>query len=172
MEILKPILMAGVDPLASPQTTLHRQVLALHGVVGRPPGTFAYSNANYDVLVDVIENVTGTSCARPTSVGTATPTGFRSTSWFAGSSKRRARWVGQTASRSRARSIRVTASRTIRRSSSVSSAVRYSTIHAILGRSWINHGVSRSSRPGNTRASWIVMHPSVVRILPPVQARL
>jgi CubicO group peptidase (beta-lactamase class C family) len=74
MEILKPILMAGVDPLASPQTTLHRQVLALHGVVGRPPGTFAYSNANYEVLVDVIENVTGTSCARPISVETATPT--------------------------------------------------------------------------------------------------
>jgi hypothetical protein len=32
--------------------------------------------------------------------------------------------------------------------------------------------VSRSSRAGRKRASWIVMHPSVVRILPPVQARL
>ena len=52
---------AGVDPLAGPQTTLHRQVLALRAVAAGPPGTFAYSNANYEVLGDVIEHVTGTS---------------------------------------------------------------------------------------------------------------
>jgi len=51
----------------------------------------------------------------------------------------------QTVSGSRACSIRVMASCTICRSSSVNSAARYSTIQAILGRSWIIHGVSRSS---------------------------
>jgi hypothetical protein len=50
----------------------------------------------------------------------------------------------QPVSCSRARSIRLVASRTSCRSSSVNSAARYSTIQAILGRSWIIHGVSRS----------------------------
>jgi CubicO group peptidase (beta-lactamase class C family) len=52
---------AGMDPLAGPETTLHRQVLALHDAAASPPGTFAYSNANYEVLGDVVEHVTGNS---------------------------------------------------------------------------------------------------------------
>jgi CubicO group peptidase (beta-lactamase class C family) len=55
---------AGTDPLARPETTLHRQVLALRATTAAPAGAFAYSNANYEVLGDLIEHVTGTSYAR------------------------------------------------------------------------------------------------------------
>jgi hypothetical protein len=87
----------------------------------------------------------------------------------------------QTVSGSRACSIRVVASCTICRSSSVNSAARYSTIQAILGRSWIIHGVSRSSgarseclsaasRPPQVGHLWagVVMHLSMVRAEAPV----
>jgi hypothetical protein len=89
--------------------------------------------------------------------------------------------MSQTVSGSRACSIRVVASCTICRSSSVSSAARYSTIQAILGRSWIIHGVSRSSgarseglsaasRPPHVGHLWagVVMHLSMVRAEAPV----
>ncbi len=90
----------------------------------------------------------------------------------------------QTASCSKARSIRVVASRTICRSSSVNSAARDSTIQAILGRSWIIHGVSRSpgrrseclsrsSRPpqvGHLGAG-VDMHRSMVRAGAPVHRK-
>jgi hypothetical protein len=90
----------------------------------------------------------------------------------------------QPVSCSRAPSIRLVASRTSCRSSSVNSAARYSTIQAILGRSWIIHGVSRS--PGAKSecvscVSWVsrlpqvghlgagvVMHGSMVRAEVPV----
>jgi hypothetical protein len=90
----------------------------------------------------------------------------------------------QPVSCSRAPSIRLVASRTTCRSSSVNSAARYSTIQAILGRSWIIHGVSRS--PGaksecGSCVSWVsrlpqvghlgagvVMHGSMVRAEVPV----
>ena len=70
----------------------------------------------------------------------------------------------QPVSCSRAPSIRVVASRTSCRSSSVNSATRYSTIQAILGRSWIIHGVSRS--PGAKSecvscVSWVNRLPQV-----------
>jgi CubicO group peptidase (beta-lactamase class C family) len=55
---------AGVDPLGRPETTLHQQVLALHSAVAAPQGTFTYSNANYEVLGDVIEHVSGTGYAQ------------------------------------------------------------------------------------------------------------
>jgi hypothetical protein len=89
--------------------------------------------------------------------------------------------MSQTVSGSRACSIRVVASCTICRSSSVNSAARYSTIQAILGRSWIIHGVSRSSggrseclsaasRPPQVGHLWsgVVMHLSMVRAEAPV----
>ena len=41
------------------------------------------------------------------------------------------------------------------RSSSVNSAARYSTIQAILGRSWIIHGVSRSPGVRSESVSWV-----------------
>jgi hypothetical protein len=85
---------------------------------------------------------------------------------------------------SRAASIRVVASCTSCRSWSVNSAARYSTIQAILGRSWIIHGVSRSPV---ARSEWVscvsrvsrlpqvghlgagvVMHGSMVRAEVPV----
>jgi hypothetical protein len=90
----------------------------------------------------------------------------------------------QPVSCSRARSIRLVASRTTCRSWSVNSAARYSTIQAILGRSWIIQGVSRS--PGAKSecvscVSWVsrlpqvghlgvgvVMHGSMVRAEVPV----
>jgi hypothetical protein len=91
----------------------------------------------------------------------------------------------QPVSCSKARSIRLVASRTSCRSSSVNSAARYSTIQAILGRSWIIYGVSRS--PGARSecvscVSWVsrlpqvghlgagvVMHGSMVRAEVPVR---
>ena len=71
---------------------------------------------------------------------------------FAAAATPSRRRPAQTVSCSRARSIRVVASRTTCFSSSVSSAERYSTIQAILGRSWIIHGVSRS--PDARREFW------------------
>ena len=70
---------AGTDPLAGPETTLHRQVLALRAVAAAPPGTFAYSNANYEVLGDVIEHVTGASYAHYLQTHVLTPLGMTHT---------------------------------------------------------------------------------------------
>ena len=95
----------------------------------------------------------------------------------------RSRWWRflQAVSCPRALIIRVVASRTICRSSSVNSAARYSTIQAILGRSWIIHGVSRSPGARRECGSWasrlpqvghlglgVVMEPSMVLASTPV----
>jgi hypothetical protein len=95
----------------------------------------------------------------------------------------RSRWWRflQTVSCPRTLIIRVVASRTICRSSSVNSAARYSTIQAILGRSWIIHGVSRSPGARRECGSWasrlpqvghlgvgVVMEPSMVLASTPV----
>jgi CubicO group peptidase (beta-lactamase class C family) len=52
---------AGEDPFRRAATTLHKQVLALHDVSAAKPGTFAYSNANYEVLGELVESVSGQS---------------------------------------------------------------------------------------------------------------
>lgn len=52
---------AGEDPFRRPETTLHAQVLALRGTSAAKPGTFAYSNANYEVLGELVEKVSGQS---------------------------------------------------------------------------------------------------------------
>jgi CubicO group peptidase (beta-lactamase class C family) len=70
---------AGVDPLADPPTTLHRQVLALSRVVAAKPGTFIYSNANYEVLGDLIEHVTGGPYAQYLQAHVLAPLGMRHT---------------------------------------------------------------------------------------------
>jgi CubicO group peptidase (beta-lactamase class C family) len=70
---------AGTDPLAEPETTLHRQVLALHAVVAATGSTFAYSNANYEVLGDVIEHVTGGSYGQYVQAHVLTPLGMTHT---------------------------------------------------------------------------------------------
>ena len=54
---------AGEDPFRRPETTLHAQVLALRGVTAAKPGAFTYSNANYEVLGELVEHVSGQSYA-------------------------------------------------------------------------------------------------------------
>ncbi|MDX6365060.1 MAG: hypothetical protein QOK30_136 [Nocardioidaceae bacterium] len=54
---------AGVDPLSGPETTLTAQVSALHRVASIEPGSFAYSNANYEVLGELVERLSGQSYA-------------------------------------------------------------------------------------------------------------
>jgi CubicO group peptidase (beta-lactamase class C family) len=70
---------AGTEPLAGPETTLHRQVLALHSTKAGPAGRFAYSNANYEVLGDLIEHVTGTSYAQYLQTHVLAPLGMTHT---------------------------------------------------------------------------------------------
>jgi CubicO group peptidase (beta-lactamase class C family) len=70
---------AGTDPLAGPETTLHRQVLALRSVAAAPAGVFAYSNANYEVLGDVIEHATGGTYAQYLQTHVLTPLGMTHT---------------------------------------------------------------------------------------------
>jgi CubicO group peptidase (beta-lactamase class C family) len=52
---------AGEDPFRRPATTMHEQVLALRGTSAAKPGTFTYSNANYEVLGELVEKVSGQS---------------------------------------------------------------------------------------------------------------
>jgi CubicO group peptidase (beta-lactamase class C family) len=52
---------AGEDPFRRPETTVHAQVLALHDVSAAKPGSFTYSNANYEVLGELVEKVSGQS---------------------------------------------------------------------------------------------------------------
>jgi CubicO group peptidase (beta-lactamase class C family) len=54
---------AGVDPLSGPQTTLTAQVSALQHEASVAPGQFAYSNANYEVLGELVERLSGQSYA-------------------------------------------------------------------------------------------------------------
>jgi CubicO group peptidase (beta-lactamase class C family) len=54
---------AGVDPLSGPQQTLAAQVSALQHVASVAPGQFAYSNANYEVLGELVERLSGQSYA-------------------------------------------------------------------------------------------------------------
>ncbi len=54
---------AGEDPFRRPETTLHAQVLALRDVTAGTPGAFTYSNANYEVLGELVDRVSGQSYA-------------------------------------------------------------------------------------------------------------
>ena len=54
---------AGLSPLSEPATTLSAQVAALSRVHTGRPGQFAYSNANYLVLGELVERVSGQSYA-------------------------------------------------------------------------------------------------------------
>jgi CubicO group peptidase (beta-lactamase class C family) len=52
---------AGEDPFRRPETTLHAQVVAMRGTTAGKPGSFTYSNANYEVLGELVEKVSGQS---------------------------------------------------------------------------------------------------------------
>jgi CubicO group peptidase (beta-lactamase class C family) len=52
---------AGEDPFRRPETTLHAQVLALRGTSAAKAGRFTYSNANYEVLGELVAKVSGQS---------------------------------------------------------------------------------------------------------------
>jgi CubicO group peptidase (beta-lactamase class C family) len=54
---------AGEDPFRRPETTMHAQVLAMRGISAGKPGSFTYSNANYEVLGELVEKVSGQSYA-------------------------------------------------------------------------------------------------------------
>jgi CubicO group peptidase (beta-lactamase class C family) len=54
---------AGEDPFRRPETTLHAQVQAMRDNTADKPGAFAYSNANYEVLGELVEKVSGQSYA-------------------------------------------------------------------------------------------------------------
>jgi CubicO group peptidase (beta-lactamase class C family) len=53
----------GLIGFRHPPTTLEREVSDLASVTAEPPGTFRYSNANFEVLGELVATVSGTSYA-------------------------------------------------------------------------------------------------------------